>query len=99
MQNNNNVSWKKVTALSFHFHESNIEVKDWNQEDWTYFRRLRAMFWGSVQDSELSEEEINLLFSKKELPDKFRKKLEEWSPARTKKNKNGPIFKVSIKRN
>lgn len=75
-------NWRKCGALAFHFHSSELKPDDWEGEEWTEWRRIRATFWGQSKEGKFSSEDADKLFHLDEMPNHFRDLMDNWIPKR-----------------
>ena len=80
--NTRTVTWKMCEALAFHFHATAKDADKWTDDEWADWKRMRACFWGQVQEGLLNHDEAEKLFDepKGDLPKKFADLIENWEP-------------------
>ncbi len=96
--NSKSVTWKMCGALAFHFHATAKDVDNWNDDEWSEFKKMRACFWGQVKEGHLNHDDAEKLFDEPEgeLPKKFEDLIENWEPTNkrtspSKKKKNSYV--------
>ena len=99
--NTRTVTWKMCGALAFHFHATSKDADEWTDDEWLDWKRMRACFWGQVQEGLLNYDEAEKLFDepKGDLPKKFADLIENWEPQNkrtslSRKKKNSHVSSV-----